>query len=196
MLLLVFALRLLKSNRKVAKYEHDPNRGFFNLFQEKAFSEKIKIELESATPKLQLKEVFRKNIRPKEETWKQKDGLYDDFFATLSIEERLVYVAIVFDKNYQKGSVFNFLWHKTEWIIVFGQALKYLQLEMFYTHYQQLMLETAGFDLEKISPENTDFFDLDIHPDGSQEFESVKRFDKEFDRNIFYQKVILVSIPN
>ena len=58
MLLLVFALRLLKSNRKVVKYEHDQSRGFFNLFQEKRFSEKIEIELESATPELQLKEIF------------------------------------------------------------------------------------------------------------------------------------------
>ena len=127
MLLIVFALRLLKSNRKPAKYEHDPSRGFFNLFQEKNFSEKIKISLESQTPELQLKEVFRKVIRPKEESWQQNGNLYDVFFATLSTEERLVYVATVFDKNFQKGSVFNFLWHKTEWIIAFGQVLKHTQ---------------------------------------------------------------------
>ena len=81
MLLLVFALRLLKSNRKVTKYEHDPNRGFFNLFQEKTFSEKINIQLESATPELQLKEIFRKNIRPKEENWQKNGNHFDDFFA-------------------------------------------------------------------------------------------------------------------
>ena len=85
MLLLVFALRLLKSNRKVTNYEHNSNRGFFNLFQKKVFSEKIQIEFESATPDLQLKEIFRKNIRPKEENWKQNGSLYDDFFASLSI---------------------------------------------------------------------------------------------------------------
>ena len=61
MLLLVFALRLLKSNRKAAKYEHDPSQGFFNLFQEKVFLEKIEIELESATVESQIKEIFRKN---------------------------------------------------------------------------------------------------------------------------------------
>ena len=190
MLLLVFALRLLKSNRKVVKYEHDQSRGFFNLFQEKRFSEKIEIELESATPELQLKEIFRKNIRIKEEEWKQKGGLYDDFFASLCLEERLIYIAIIFDKNFQKGSIFHFLWHKTEWIIAFGQALKYSQAEIFYAHYQRVMLETTGFDLETISAENTDFCSLDLHPDGSQVFGSVKRFDKEFDRNVFYQLII------
>ncbi len=190
MLLLVFALRLLKSNRKIAKYEHDPSRGFFNLFQEKIFSEKIKIELESATADLQLKEIFRNIIRPKEEIWKQKGGLYDDFFASLSLEERLIYIAIVFDKNFQKGSIFHFLWHKTEWMIGFGQALKYTQIDLFYAYYQQVMLETTDFDLETISSEDTDFFSLDLYPDGSQVFDSVKRFDKEFDRNIFYQLII------
>jgi hypothetical protein len=194
MLLLVFALRLLKYNRKTAKYEHDPNRGFFNLFQEKAFSEKIKIELENATPDLQLKEIFRKNIRPKEETWKQNGSLYDNFFASLSLEERLIYIAIVFDKNYQKGNVFHFLWHKTEWIIAFGQVLKHLQSETFYAYYQQVILETTGFDVTTISSKNTDFFQLDLHPDGSQEFDSVRRFDKEFDQNIFYQLIISLVV--
>ncbi|WP_394993329.1 hypothetical protein [Emticicia sp.] len=190
MLLLVFALRLLKSNRKVTKNEHDSNCGFFNLFQKKVFSEKIQIEFESATPDLQLKEIFRKNIRPKEENWKQNGSLYDDFFASLSIEERLIYIAIIFDKNFQKGSIFHFLWHKTEWIIAFGQSLKYIQAKGFYAHYQQVMLEITGFDLETIATENNDFFPLDLHPDGSQVFDSVKRFDKEFDRNIFYQLII------
>lgn len=190
MLLLVFALRLLKSNRKTVKYEHEPSRGFFNLFQEKAFSEKIEIELESATAELQLKEIFRKNIRPKEETWKQNGGLYDDFFASLSLEERLIYIAIIFDKNFQKGSIFHFLWHKTEWIIAFGQALEFIQNKSFYVHYQQVILETTGCNLEEISSEDTDFFPLDLHPDGSRVFDSVKHFDKEFDRNIFYQLII------
>ncbi len=196
MLLLVFALRLLKSNRKTAKYEHDPSRGFFNLFQEKAFSEKINIQLESATPELQLKEIFRKNIRPKEELWQKNGNHYDDFFATLSIEEKLIYVTIIFDKSLQKGSVFYFLWHKTEWIIAFGQALKYIQTKSFYAHYQQVILETTGFDLEIISSENTDFFSLDLHPDGSQVFDSVKRFDKEFDRNVFLSKIISFTLKN
>ena len=194
MLLLVFALRLLKSNRKAAKYEHDPSQGFFNLFQEKVFLEKIEIELESATVESQIKEIFRKNIRPKEEEWKQNGGLYDGFFASLSIEERLIYVAIIFDKNFQKGSIFHFLWHKTEWIIAFGQTLKYIHAEGFYAYYQQIILDTTGFDLEIISSKNTDFFSIDLHPDGSKEFNSVKRFDKEFDRNVFYQLIISLAL--
>ncbi len=190
MLLIVFALRLLKSNRKPAKYEHDPSRGFFNLFQEKNFSEKIEISLESQTPELQLKEIFRKIIRPKEESWQQSGNLYNDFFATLSTEERLVYVATVFDKNFQKGSVFNFLWHKTEWIIPFGQALKCIQNEALFAYYQQVICQTTGFDLAQLDARNASFFTLDLHPDGSQEFESVKQFDAAFDRNAFFLKVI------
>ncbi len=190
MLLIVFALRLLKSNRKPAKYEHDPSRGFFNLFQEKKFSEKIKISLESQTPELQLKEIFRKIIRPKEESWQQSGNLYDDFFATLSTEERLVYVATVFDKNFQKGSIFNFLWHKTEWIVAFGQILKYTQNETLFAHYQQVIYQTTGFDLAKLDANDTQFFTLDLHPDGSQEFESVKQFDATFNRNAFFSKII------
>ena len=196
MLLLVFALRLLKSNRKVAKYEHEPSRGFFNLFQEKIFSEKIKIDLESTIPALQLKEIFRKIIRPKEEIWQQKEGLYDDFFASLSIEERIIYISIIFEKSFQKGSVFNFLWHKTEWSIAFGQALKTVQYDSLYAHYQAVMLDTTGFELEKITPNSTDFLSLDLHPDGSQIFDSVKRFDKEFDRNTFYQKICLFNFSS
>jgi hypothetical protein len=190
LLLIVFALRLLKSNRKVAKFEHDPKRGFFNLFQEKVFSEKIVFSFESITPELQLKELFRKNIRPKEENWKQSGEQFDDFFATLTLEERIIYMVYLSNKSFQKGSIFNFLWYKTEWIIAFGQILKHLQEDSFYTHYQQVILETCHFDLENISVHHTDFFDLELHPDGSEVFDSVKRFDKEFDRNIFYQLII------
>ena len=194
LLLIVFALRLLKSNRKVAKFEHDPKRGFFNLFQEKVVSEKIAFMFESTTPELQIKELFRKNIRPKEDLWKQNGGQFDDFFGSLTLEERIIYVVYLSNKSFQKGSVFNFLWYKTEWIIAFGQILKYLQEETLYTHYQQVIIETCHFDLESLSPEHQDFFDLELHPDGSKEFDSVELFDKEFDRNIFYQLIIsLVS---
>ncbi len=196
LLLIVFALRLLKSNRKVAKFEHDPKRGFFNLFQEKVISEKIVFTFESTTPELQLKELFRKNIRPKEENWKQNGGQFDDFFTTLTLEERIIYVVYLSNKSFQKGSIFNFLWYKTEWIITFGQILKYLQEESFYTHYQQVLLETCHFDLESISSEYIDFFNLELHPDGSKEFDSVKLFDKEFDRNVFYLKATSFSILN
>lgn len=194
MLLIVFALRLLKSNRKVAKFEHDPKRGFFNLFQEKVVSEKIVFTFENTTPELQLKELFRKIIRPKEENWKQNGRKFDDFFATLTLEERIIYVVYLSNKSFQKGSIFNFLWYRTEWIIAFGQALKYLQKELLYTHYQQVILKTCHFDLESILPEDTDFFSLELHPDGSKEYDSVKLFDKDFDRNVFYQLIIsLVS---
>ena len=112
----------------------------------------------------------------------------------MSIEERLIYVAIIFDKNFQKGSIFHFLWHKTEWIIAFGQTLKYIHAEGFYAYYQQIILDTTGFDLEIISSKNTDLFSIDLHPDGSKEFNSVKRFDKEFDRNVFYQLIISLAL--
>ena len=69
-------------------------------------------------------------------------------------------------------------------------ALKYLHENTQYACYQQVIIETTGFDLETTSAENTDFFPLDLHPDGSQVFASVKRFDKEFDRNVFYQLII------
>lgn len=195
-LLIVFALRLLKSNRKVAKYEHDPKRGFFNLYQEKSFSEKITFTFESNTPELQLKEIFRKIIRPKEEFWQQNGGLYDDFFATLSIEERLIFIAYISNKSFQKGSVFNFLWYKTEWTIAFGQALKHLQLDNYYAHYQQVIADTNNFDLATITANETHFFNLDLHPDGSQNFESVKVFDKEFSQNIFYQLIISFTLKH
>ena len=196
LLLIVFALRLLKSNRKVAKFEHETKRGFFNLFQEKVFSEKIAFTFEGTTPELQLKELFRKNIRPKEELWKQNGGQLDDFFATLTLEERIIYVVYLSNKSLQKGSIFNFLWYKTEWTIAFGQILKHIKEESLYAHYQQLILETCHFDLESISPEHKDLFDLELHPDGSKEFDSVKLFDEAFDRNVFYKRVILLSILN
>ena len=178
----------------MTKFEHDPKRGFFNLFQEKVISEKIVFTFESTNPELQLKEIFRKNIRPKEENWKQNGGQFDDFFATLTLEERIIYVVYLSNKSFQKGSIFNFLWYKTEWIIAFGQLLKHLQENLLYAHYQQVILETCHFDLASISTHHTDFFDLSLHPDGSKEFESVKLFDKEFDRNVFYQLIIsLVS---
>jgi hypothetical protein len=194
--LIVFALRLLKSNRKVAKFEHDTRCGFFNLFQERAFSEKIVFTFEGITPELQLKELFRKIIRPKEELWKQNGGQFDDFFATLTLEERIIYVVYLSNKSFQKESIFNFLWYKTKWIIAFGQILKYMKEESLYAHYQQVILETCHFDLESILPEHKDFFDLELHPDGSKEFDSVRIFDKEFDRNVFYERVILLSILN
>jgi hypothetical protein len=194
LLLIVFALRLLKSNRKVAKFEHDPKRGFFNLFQEKVIFEKIVFTFENTNPELQLKEIFRKNIRPKEESWKQSGGQFDDFFATLTLEERIIYVVYLSNKSFQKGSIFNFLWYKTEWIIAFGQILKHLHEDLLYTHYQHVILETCHFDLESISPEHQDFFNLELHPDGSKEFDSVRLFDKEFNRNVFCQLIIsLVS---
>ena len=196
LLLIVFALRLLKSNRKVAKFEHDQKRGFFNLFQERAFSEKIVFTLESTTHELQLKELFRKIIRPKEELWKQNGGQLDDFFTTLTLEERIIYVVYLASKSFKKGSIFNFLWYKTEWIIAFGQILKHLQEEILYTHYQQVILETCHFDLESISPEHKDFFNLELHPNGSKEFDSVRLFDKEFDRNVFYQLIISLALKN
>lgn len=174
----------------MAIFEHDPKRGFFNLFQGKIVSEKIAFTFESTTPELQLKEIFRKNIRPKEETWKENGGLYDDFFATLSMEERHIYIASILNKSLQKGNVFNFLWYKTEWMIAFGQMLKHLKENSIYAHYQQVICESTGFDLESLAPNHTDFFDLDLHPDGSQEFESVKQFDLIFDRSIFLQKII------
>jgi hypothetical protein len=178
----------------VAKFEHDPNRGFFNLFQERAFSEKIVFTFESTTtPELRLKELFRKIIRPKEELWKQNGGQLDDFFATLTLEERIIYVVYLASKSFQKGSIFNFLWYKTEWTIAFGQLLKHMKEESLYAHYQQVILETCHFDLESISPEHKDFFDLELHPDGSKEFDSVRLFDKDFNRNVFYLKATSFS---
>lgn len=196
LLLIVFALRLLKSNRKVANFEHDQKRGFFNLFQERVFSEKIAFTFEGTTPELQLKELFRKIIRPKEELWKQNGGQFDDFFATLTLEERIIYVVYLSNKSFQKGSIFNFLWYKTKWTIAFGQLLKHMKEKSLYAHYQQVILETCHFDLESISPEHKDFFDLELHPDGSKEFDSVKLFDEALDRNVFYQRVILFIILN
>lgn len=191
-LLIVFALRLLKSNHKEKqpKFQHDPKRGLFNLFQQPIFSKKIDFHSDELSTEQQLKDIFRKQIRPKEEAWKQDGKLFDDFFATLTLEERIVYVVYLSNKSFQKGSIFNFLWYKTEWIIAFGQILKHLKEETLYTHYQQVILETCHFDLESISPKHKDFFDLELHPDGSKEFESVKRFDQAFDRNMFLQKII------
>jgi hypothetical protein len=180
----------------VAKFEHDPKRGFFNLFQEKVISEKIVFTLESTTHELQLKELFRKIIRPKEELLKQNGGQLDDFFATLTLEERIIYVIYLSNKSLQKGSIFNFLWYKTEWMIAFGQILKHMKEESLYAHYQQVILETCHFDLESISPEHKDFFGLELHPDGSKEFDSVRLFDKEFDRNVFYLKATSFSTLN
>ncbi|GGD53844.1 hypothetical protein GCM10011514_17530 [Emticicia aquatilis] len=188
--MIVFALRLLKSNRKVVKFEHDPKRGFFNLFQEKITSEKIAFAFEGTTPELQLKELFRKNIRPKEESWKLKGGQFDDFFATLTLEERIVYVVYLSNKSFQKGSIFNFLWYKTEWIIAFGQILKHLQEESLYIHYQQVILETCHFDLDSLLTEQTDFFNLELHPDGSHVHESVKQFDKIFKAEELYKLIL------
>lgn len=196
LLLIVFALRLLKSNRKVVKFEHDPKRGFFNLFQEKVFSKNIVFTFESTTPELQLKEFFRKQIRPKEETWKQDGKLFDDFFATLSLEERMIYIAYLSNKALQKGSIFNFLWYKTEWIIAFGQTLKYLQEESLHTLYQQVILETCHFNLETLSAEHKEFFNLELHPDGGKEYESVKHFNQIFDQNIWLKKVISATTQN
>jgi hypothetical protein len=181
----------------VVKFGHDRKRGFFNLFQEKVFSEKIFFSFESTTtPELRLKELFRKIIRPKEELWKQNGGQLDDFFATLTLEERIIYVVYLSNKSFQKGSIFNFLWYKTEWTIAFGQLLKHMKEKSLYAHYHQVILETCHFDLESISPEHKDFFDLELQPDGSKEFDSVKLFYKEFDRNVFYQKSISFSILN
>lgn len=196
LLLIVFALRLLKSNRKVAKFEHDPKRGFFNLFQEKVISEKIVFVFEGTTPELQLKELFRKNIRPKEELWKQNGGQLDDFFATLTLEERIVYVVYLSNKSFQKGSIFNFLWYKTEWIIAFSQMLKHLHEDALYAHYQQVVLDTCHLDFDTLSTQHTDFFILDFYPDGSQEYESVKHFNQIFDRNVFLQKIISAISQN
>lgn len=196
LLLIVFALRLLKSNRKVAKFEHDPKRGFFNLFQEKVISEKIVFTFESPTPELQLKELFRKNIRPKEESWKLNGGQFDDFFATLTLEERIIYVVYLSNKSFQKGSVFNFLWYKTEWIIAFGQMLKHLHEDALYAHYQQVVLDTCHLDFDTLPTQHSVFFILDFYPDGSQEFESVKQFNQIFDQNIWLQKVISATTQN
>lgn len=191
-LLIVFALRLLKSNRKEKqpKFQHDPKRGLFNLFQQPIFSKKIDFHSEELSNEQQLKDIFRKQIRPKEEAWKQDGKLFDDFFATLTLEERIVYVVYLSNKSFQKGSIFNLLWYKTEWIIAFGQTLKYLQEESLYTLYQQIILETCHFDLETLSAEHKVFFNLELHPDGSKEYESVKHFNQIFDRNIFLQKII------
>jgi hypothetical protein len=102
----------------------------------------------------------------------------------------VVYLA---SKSFQKGSIFNFLWNKTEWTIAFGQLLKHMKEESLYAHYQQVILETCHFDLESISPEHKDFFDLELHPDGSKEFDSVRLFDKDFNRNVFYLKATSFS---
>lgn len=72
--------------------------------------------------------------------------------------------------------------------------LKYLQATIYYSLYQEIIIETADFDLEKTTTGNTDFFKLDLHPDGSQKFDFVKTFDKEFDRNIFYQLTISLAL--
>lgn len=177
------------------KFGHDRKRGFFNLFQEKVFSEKIFFSFESTTtPELRLKELFRKIIRPKEELWKQNGGQLDVFFATLTLEERIIYVVYLSNKSFQKGSIFNFLWYKTEWTIAFGQILKHMKEKSLYAHYHQVILETCHFDLESISPEHKDFFDLELHPDGSKEFDSVKLFDEAFERNVFYQRIISFTL--
>lgn len=191
-LLIVFALRLLKSNRKEKqpKFQHDPKRGLFNLFHQPIFSKKIIFHSEELSNEQQLKEIFRKQIRPKEEAWKQDGKLFDDFFATLSLEERMVYIAYLSNKSFQKGSIFNFLWYKPEWIIAFGQILKYLEEKTLYTHYQQVILDTCHFNLDNLASNHTDFFDFDLHPDGSQEFESVKVFNDIFDQNILLEKII------
>ena len=191
-LLIVFALRLLKSNRKEKqpRFQHDPKRGLFNLFHQQIFSKKIIFHSEELNNEQQLKEIFRKQIRPKEEEWKQDGKLFDDFFVTLSVEERMVYVAYLSNKSFQKGSIFNFLWYKTEWIIAFGQMLKHLKADNLYFLYEAVVIESCHFDIESISQENHDFFQFELHPDGSQEHESVKQFDKVFRPEEFYGLVL------
>lgn len=197
-LLIVFALRLLKANRKEKqpRFQHDHKRGLFNLFHQPIFSEKIIFHSDELSNEQQLKDIFRKQIRPKEEAWKQDGKLFDDFFATLSLEERMIYIAYLSNKTFQKGSVFNFLWYKTEWIIAFSQMLKHLHEDALYAHYQQVVHDTCHLDFDTLPTQHSDFFILDFYPDGSQEFESVKQFNQIFDRNIFLQKIILATTQN
>ncbi len=187
MLLLVVAIRLLQSNKKDRKFARNNHTGQINLLKAPYISQKIPIT-KNINERLQIKELFRSYVRP----MLQKDG---DIFK-LSIENRLILLVYVFIKQYEKGSLFHFLWYKNEWIIAFGQALHLLNLEKDYTDYKIIVEESCHFDISKEISSPLFSSDLYLFPDGNQEYDNIIAWEHEFSVDLLIQKTLTFVSKN
>ncbi len=182
MLLLVVAIRLLKSNKKDKKFAHERNREQINLLQSPYFSQKINTD--NTDNILQIKQLFRLYVRP---ILQQNPDIFK-----LSIENRLILLVYIFAKQYEKGNLFYFLWYKNEWITAFGQALHLLNLEEYLCLYQQIIKETCHFELNNdVLSSNENFAFSTIFPDGSKEYATITHWERVFSLNELAEKTLI-----
>lgn len=184
LLLLAFALRLLKINKKTVNLS---NKKYFviNVFDvtKQAVIASV-TEVESS--KEIIKNIYRKQVRTSD-----KKILSIEDFQLLSAANQLICVAYQFAKFYEKGGCYRFLWHGNDWLIAFGQSLEMIDHSKSHD-FKKLVSEIAGFDNSDFDYKLIDWESVYPFPEGSSDYKNLTVFEETFDLDSYLREVLRV----
>lgn len=182
LLLLAFALRLLKMNKKTV--DLSSKKYFIVEFA----TDRSKADLTdgeiNGSANDAIKSAYRRYIR------KNENRLINiNEFQLLNTHNQLICVAYQFAKFYEKGGFYRFLWHGNEWLIAFGQSLEVIGHKQS-SHYKKLVSEIAGFDVSDFDYELIDWNSVYPFPDANQTYQNFDKFEKDFDVEIYLSAIL------
>lgn len=182
LLLLAFALRLLKINKKTVNLS---NKKYFVINPSVVTKQTVITSVKKEEPANEIiKTIYRKEVRTND-----KKILTIEDFQLLSAANQLVCVAYQFAKFYEKGGFYRFLWHGNDWLIAFGQSLEIIGHQKS-GNYKKLISEIAGFDDTDFHYELIDWESVYPFPDANQTYENFDGFEKDFDLEIYLNAIL------
>lgn len=184
LLLLAFALRLLKINKKTVNLS---NKKYFVINPSVVTKQTVIISVKKEEPANEIiKTIYRKEVRTND-----KKILSIEDFQLLSAANQLVCVAYQFAKFYEKGGFYRFLWHGNDWLIAFGQSLEIIGHQKS-GNYKKLISEIAGFDDTDFDYELIDWESVYPFPEGSSDYKNLTVFEETFDLDNYLREVLRV----
>jgi hypothetical protein len=189
LLLLTFALRLLKINKK------NPVRSGKNYFviesEVKLKSPKLLLDTKSASADEAIKVHYRKQAR---QTGANETDVRT--FQSFDINAQLIYVAYKFSKFYHRGGLYRFLWHGNDWLIAFGQSLEIVNHHKS-RDFKKLVAEIAQLNDFRFNYKLIDWESVYPFPDVSQHYESFQKFDDNFELEDYLNEILKkISSPS
>lgn len=116
-------------------------------------------------------------------------------FGNLTQAEQLICTAYQVHKFYAKGGLFRFLWYGNDWIIAFGQSLRYVN-STWAEIYKQLVGEIASKKTESFQYENTNWETIYPFPDGQKNYAALVAFEHQFNLTHYLDAVVAITIDS
>lgn len=183
LLLLAFALRLLKSNKASLP---TPKRKYY-LIKEFFPSKRIESSTQNTAYSTheQIKFYYRKKVRKS-----GNKGISLERFDKLNPDAQLICVAYQVAKFYKRGGLYRFLWHGNDWLIAFGQSLEAIEHPNAFV-YQELVAEIAGISSGQFCYEGIDWEKIYPFPDATKVYDNLSIFEKSFDLDDYVKSVLI-----